>query len=358
MKIVSLVFILFLVSCGSKQEKTLPVVKKLTESVYASVTIEPDSLYEAHAVVNGILERNLIEEGALVSKDTPLMHITNSSSELTAENALLSLQLSTSNYQGNSTVLKELNDDIKTAELTLRNDSINFKRQENLWNQNIGSKIEYDTKKLTYQRSVNQLKVLLNKFNRTKKELQTQAKLAQNTYTTSKINTDDYTITSKINGKVYALYKNAGENVTTMEPLASVGSATDFIIELLVDEVDIVKIEKGQKALISLDAYSSTVFEALVSKIYPQKDSRTQTFKVEALFINMPAKLYPGLSGEGNIVISEKNDALIIPKEYVVNGNSVLTEDGLVPVVIGLQNLNEVEVIKGITAATEIIKPE
>ncbi|ADV50320.1 efflux RND transporter periplasmic adaptor subunit [Cellulophaga sp. E16_2] len=358
MKIVSLVFILFLVSCGSKQEKTLPVVKKLTESVYASVTIEPDSLYEAHAVVNGILERNLIEEGAFVSKDTPLMHITNSSSELTAENALLSLQLSTSNYQGNSTVLKELNDDIKTAELTLRNDSINFKRQENLWNQNIGSKIEYDTRKLAYQRSVNQLKVLLNKFNRTKKELQTQAKLAQNTYKTSKINTDDYTITSKINGKVYALYKNAGENVTTMEPLASVGSATDFIIELLVDEVDIVKIEKGQKALISLDAYSSTVFEALVTKIYPQKDSRTQTFKVEALFINMPDKLYPGLSGEGNIVISEKNNALIIPKEYLVNGNTVLTEDGLVPVVIGLQNLNEAEVIKGIAADTEIIKPE
>ena len=125
---------------------------------------------------------------------------------------------------------------------------------------------------------------MYNKFYRTKKELETQAKQAQNTYKSSKINTDEYTVTSKINGKVYALYKNTGEIVTTMEPLASVGSATDFIIEMLVDEVDIVKIEKGQKALITLDAYSSEVFEARINKIYPQKDSRSQTFKIEALF--------------------------------------------------------------------------
>ncbi len=358
MKALYIVLSLLFITCGSKQEKTVPTVKKLSESVYASVTIQPDSLYEAHAVVNGILERNLVDEGALVNKNTPLMHITNSTSALTSENALLSLQLSTNNYQGSSNVLKEIKEDIETAELTLKNDSINFKRQENLWNQNIGSKIEYDTKKLAYQRTKNQLKVLYNKFYRTKKELETQAKQAQNTYKSSKINTDEYTVTSKINGKVYALYKNTGEIVTTMEPLASIGSATDFIIEMLVDEVDIVKIEKGQKALITLDAYSSVVFEARITKIYPQKDSRSQTFKIEALFITTPKKLYPGLSGEGNIIIAEKNNALIIPKEYLLNGNSVITKNGVVQVVTGLQNLNEVEILKGIGAETEIIKPE
>ena len=40
-----------------------------------------------------------------------------------------------------------------------------------------------------------------------------------------------------------------------MEPLASIGSATDFVIEMLVDEVDIVKISKDQKVIITLDAY-------------------------------------------------------------------------------------------------------
>ena len=143
-----------------------------------------------------------------------------------------------------------------------------------------------------------------------------------------------------------------------MEALALVGSTSNFVIELLVDEVDIVKIEKGQKALVSLDAYADRVFEAVVTKIYPQKDSRSQTFKVEALFIKTPEKLYPGLSGEGNIVIYEKSDALIVPKEYIVNGNSVVTDDGLTTVEIGLQNLNEVEITKGITTTTELLKPE
>ena len=50
------------------------------------------------------------------------------------------------------------------------------------------------------------------------------------------ITTKDFAVKSKINGKVYALYKEPGEIVTTMEPLASIGSATNFIIEMLVDE--------------------------------------------------------------------------------------------------------------------------
>ena len=75
MKALYIVLSLLFITCGGKQEKTVPTVKKLSESVYASVTIQPDSLYEAHAVVNGILERNLVDEGALVNKNTPLMHI-------------------------------------------------------------------------------------------------------------------------------------------------------------------------------------------------------------------------------------------------------------------------------------------
>lgn len=49
--------------------------------------------------------------------------------------------------------------------------------------------------------------------------------------------------------------------MNTMEPLASVGSANNFIIELLVDEVDIVKIKVDQKTLVTLDAYGTEVFE-------------------------------------------------------------------------------------------------
>ncbi|MEQ9581715.1 MAG: efflux transporter periplasmic adaptor subunit, partial [Arenibacter sp.] len=68
--------------------------------------------------------------------------------------------------------------------------------------------------------------------------------------------------------------------------------------------------------------------------------------------------LYPGLAGEGNIIISEKENVLTIPKEFLLEGNKVKTQDGLVEVVTGLQNLERVEIINGIIETTEILKPE
>ena len=143
-----------------------------------------------------------------------------------------------------------------------------------------------------------------------------------------------------------------------MEPLASIGSATNFIIEMLVDEVDIVRISKEQDVLINLDAYANKVFKGTVSKIYPQKDERNQTFKVEAVFENPPEVLYPGLSGEANIIIATKNKVLTIPKAYIIDDDKVKTVDGLITITTGLQNMEFVEVLTGITKDTYIYKPE
>lgn len=354
--VICCLFLLF--SCNQKQDSIFPTQTRLTESVYSSVTIQPDSLYQAHSAVSGIIERNLVEEGHKVSQGTPLFQIINIAPKLNSENAKLALQLAQENYSGSAAILNSLRDEILSAELSLKNDSVNYFRQKNLWEQNIGSKAQLENKELAYELSQNNLRLLKSRYVRTQSELQTNLEQARNNYKASQVFTKDYTVTSKINGKVYALYKNPGEVVNTMEPLATVGSANNFIIELLVDEVDIVKINIGQKTLITLDAYRGDVFEAEVSKIYPKKDERSQTFKVEAMFKVPPRQLYPGLAGEGNIVITEKEKVLTIPREYLVNTNHVLTEQGVKKVNLGLRNLERVEVLDGIDEKTKILKPE
>ncbi|MEH6513980.1 MAG: efflux RND transporter periplasmic adaptor subunit, partial [Maribacter arcticus] len=193
---------------------------------------------------------------------------------------------------------------------------------------------------------------------RTKYELETKMAQAKNSYSSSKIITDDYTVNSKIKGRVYALFKEPGELVNTLEPLGAIGSASNFKIVMLIDEVDIIKIKIDQLTLITLDAYPKEVFTAKVSKIYPQKDERSQTFTIEALFTEPPSILYPGLAGEGNIVILEKEDALTIPIEYLMDGNKVETEEGLVRVEVGFKNLERVEIVSGITEKTLLLKPK
>lgn len=351
-----MIFLLF--SCKNGKDKIMPKKRNLIESVYASVTIQPDSLYQAYSAVSGIIDRVLVEEGDLVKRDDPLILIINNTPKLNTENAQLAMQLAKENYSGNAAILMSIDDEIKAAQLNYKNDSINYYRQKNLWNQNIGSKADFDTKKLNYQLSKNNLALLKSKYNRTKNELQTAVKQAQNNYKSSLINTKDFTVTSKIEGKVYAIDKNKGEIVNSMEPLASLGSKTLFIIKMLVDEVDIVKIAKNQKVILNLDAYSDSIFAGKVSKILPKKDERNQTFVVEALFNKQPTVLYPGLSGEANIIIAQKDSVLTIPKNYLINDNQVKTDEGLNTIKTGLQNLEYIEVLSGVNENTYIYKPK
>ncbi|GAA4940985.1 hypothetical protein GCM10023314_12350 [Algibacter agarivorans] len=359
MKLFRYLMLFFIIySCFNNENKILPTERPLTESVYSSVTIQPDSLYQAYAIVAGILDNNLVEEGDVVSKNQTLIQIINSTPKLNAQNAKFSLNLAKENYNGNAAVLNSILEEITAAKLKYQNDSINYFRQKNLWEQKIGSKVEFDTRKLNYELASNNLKLLQSKYHRTKNELYTAVQQAQNNYQTALINTKDFMVKSKINGKVYALYKESGEIVTTMEPLASIGSATHFVIDMLVDEVDIVSISKNQDVIINLDAYNGKVFKGKVSKIYPKKDERNQTFKVEAVFENPPNILYPGLSGEANIIIKKKDTVLTIPKAYLIEDDKVKTDDGLTPITTGLQNMEYIEVLSGITKDTFIYKPE
>lgn len=350
--------ILVLFSCSKSKDKILPTERSLTESVYSSVTIQPDSLYQAYAIVSGILDKNLVQEDEVVLKDQPLIQIINNTPKLNSQNAKFTLELAKENYNGSAAVLSSIKDEIASAKLKFKNDSINYFRQKNLWQQKIGSKLDYDTKKLNYELAINNLKTVQNKYFTTKNELQTAVKQAQNNYKTALITTKDFMVKSKINGKVYALYKEPGEIVNTMEALASIGSATNFVIEMLVDEVDIIRISKNQNVIIHLDAYNGQVFTGKVSKIYPKKDERNQTFKVEAVFENPPNILYPGLSGEANIVIAKKDTVLTIPKNYLIDNDKVQTDDGLTTIKTGLQNMEYIEVVSGITKDTHIYKPE
>ncbi len=359
MKLFSIfIFLFILISCSDSSNKIHPTERNLTESVYSSVTIQPDSLYQVYSVVAGILDENLVEEGDVVLKDAILMQIINNTPKLNTQNAKLALDLANENYNGSAAVLDGIKDEILAARLKHSNDSINYFRQKKLWEQQIGSKLQYDTKKLNYELASNNLKLLQSRYNRTKNELKTQVKQAENNYEKTLIAIKDFAVKSKINGKVYALYKEPGEIVSTAEPLASIGSANHFIIEMLIDEVDIVRISKNQKVIIHLDAYNDDIFTGKVSKIYPKKDERNQTFKVEAVFENPPTVLYPGLSGEANIIIAKKDNVLTIPKAYLIDGNKVETDDGLISIKTGLQNLEYVEVISGISKETPIYKPE
>jgi multidrug efflux pump subunit AcrA (membrane-fusion protein) len=191
------------------------------------------------------------------------------------------------------------------------------------------------------------------------KQLTFNALQSRNNLAISKKNESDFTIRSEINGKVYSLYKEAGEMVNPQTAVALVGDASIFLLELQVDEYDIARIREGQSVLVSMDSYKGQVFEATVSKIYPAMNERSKSFSVEATFVTQPPLLYPNLTAEANIVIREKKKALTIPVNYLVNDSTVLLSKNKNRIVkTGLKDYQKVEILSGLTASDIIYKPQ
>jgi len=348
---------ILLQACAEEKEKTKPTLTSMTESVYASITILPEDLYLVYAAAPGILDEVYIDEGDVVTKDQYIARIKADNSRINVDNAALSLELVKEKYKGSASALENIMAEIDAAQQQLKLDSTNLVRQQNLWRQSIGSKSELDTRKLKYDLSANQLSTLKNKYTQTKIDLDNQLRQSENNLKKAKTTSNDFTIKSKISGRVYDLFKETGEFINAQEPLAQIGQGDKFIIEMVIDEVDITKIKIGQLAIIDMDAYPNQTFKATIDKIYPLKDNRSQTFKIEGHFTEGPKTLYAGLSGEANILISERDNILTIPMDYLVDNTHVMTEDGLTEITTGMNNMTHIEIQSGIDTGTVIIKP-
>jgi multidrug efflux pump subunit AcrA (membrane-fusion protein) len=360
-KYISVILVIFVISSCNHQgseNQIKPKKSNITESVYGSVKITPEVYYNSQPLRSGIIDSIFIKEGELVKKDQILFQIAPTISvNVQLENAEINLSEAKSNYIGSNNLLKNIQLEIKTLEENLLQDSINFNREERLLTSNVGTQANYELVKLKYDNTKIQLELAKQKFQQSKSNLGNVYKKALNQIKTEKDVITDLNIRSKMDGKIYSILKEEGDFISTQEKFAEIGSHDQFIIEMDIDEVDITKIKLGDSVLISLDAYANEVFLAIVSKIYPKKDNLSQTFRVESVFVKQPKKLYYGLAGEANIIVSRRKNTLVIPAEFLLPNNRVMTLEGEKNVTVGMKNLEFVEILSGIDSTTTLIKP-
>jgi len=347
---------LFVFSCKSKQEKISPIEEKITESVYASGVVKSKNQYQAFAAVNGLVAEVLVTEGDLVKKGDPIIRLSNVTAQLNTENARIAADFSS--VDANSEKLNELKLNIDQAKTKLDNDASLLQRQRNLWEQQIGTRNELDQRELNYKNSVTAYDAAKLRYAEVKKQISFQEKQSKKNLQISKTVAGDYYIKSETDGRVYSLLKEKGEMVSTQSPVALVGDATSFILELQVDEYDIARIKLGQKIVLSMDSYKGQVFRAIVEKINPFMNERSKSFTVEAGFSDQPPVLFPNLTCEANIIIQEKDRALTIPRVCLVEDSYVLMANKeRRKVTTGLKDYQKVEIVSGLTTNDIILKP-
>lgn len=356
-KLLFLIVPLLIFSCKSKVEKIKPTSSSITESVYASGLVKSKNQYQVFATVSGIIQDILVAEGDTVKAGTLLFALVDDAQRLNKENAALNAQFADLN--ANKGKLNEAKLLLELAKNKMKNDSSLYFRQKNLWEQEVGTKVELEQRALNYENAKTSYYSAKVKHDDLIRQLDLNASLSQKNLAISNKLESDFAIKSDIDGIVYSISKNKGEIVNPQTALAVVGDARHFILEMQVDEYDILKIKKGQQVIVTLDSYKGRTFEARVTKINPLMNERSKTFLVESAFVNPPQLLYPNISFEANIVLQTKQNVLLIPRNCLLRDSLVLKANGdTVVVKTGLKDYQKIEIVSGITAEDELLIPK
>ena len=348
--------LIILVSCKDKREKTSPVVKTITESVYASGSVKSNQQYQILAGVNGKIEKIFVAEGEEVEAGTKLFLMSNSIQQYTENNAKLNAE--NASLAANQSRLVEVEQQVNWQFNKLKLDSSLYYRQLALFKQQVGSQLELEQKELNYQNAKTAYLSAKVRRDELAKLIKLQAKQSVNNLKISQQQANDFEVKSLFKGTIYQINKKVGEVVTAQTPIGLIGDSRLFTLEMQVDENDIFKINLNQEVLITMDSYKGQVFKAIVNRISPIMNDKNKTFLVEADFTVGPPKVYPNITFEANILVQRKEKALLIPRNYLINDSMVVKENGeQVLVQTGLKDLQMVEILSGLNEADVIVKP-
>lgn len=343
-------------ACKKKAEIFHAEYQSITQSVYASGVVKSRNQYLAYPNVPGIIERWLVAEGDLVRRGQPLLQIANPTAQLNEDNARLTAAFSS--LQSNVEKLREMQNNIQLAAQKKDNDSLLWARQQALWQQNIGSRVEIEQRELAFKNSKAAWQNALLRYGDMQKQLDFADRQSRKMLQISGSVAADLLVKSEIAGKVFRIMKERGEMVGAQTPVAMLGDSAQFYVEMQVDEFDIAQVRTGQQVLLMMDSQRGEVFEGTVSKIAPMMNDRSKTFTIEVVFAKKPAILYPNLTAEANIVIAHQQKALLIPRKLLLDDQYVLLTNGEKRRVdIGLKDYQKAEIRSGITENDALLLP-
>lgn len=159
------------------------------------------------------------------------------------------------------------------------------------------------------------------------------------------------TLRSPIDGIVSRVEAFAGDLVGGGTLIAEVISLTRVVdVKISEENFDYVKI--GQNAIVRLAGYGADKFNGQVSKLATTVDAATQRNIVELQVTADVTKLVPGMTGEAVITVSERPNALLVPRPALIGNILYVIDSGRVnrrTVQVGFTALNEAEIIEGVT---------
>jgi RND family efflux transporter MFP subunit len=158
-------------------------------------------------------------------------------------------------------------------------------------------------------------------------------------------------------GRIIRRDGEIGEYVPVNQVMFYMAGPAPLRITADVDEEDVPRVQRGQRVLIRADAWPDRVFDGRVAEITPRGDPVARAYRVRIALEGDPP-LQIGMSAETNIVIEQRENALLVPTAAVA-GDSVWTvERGRAvrrAVKVGVRGPERVEIRAGLADGDRVI---
>ena len=273
--------LLFTTGCGSPAQSSspedeeapaaIPVEAQMVERGVATAQISSTAALEAEdeatvvARVGGVVTELLVEEGQYVQKGQPLARLDDERLRLEVERA--------------ETALKQL----KGV----------FERTQTMYDKQLVSSETFDQAKSNYEAQ----------------EVATDLARLELAYAT---------VRSPISGWVSTRHIKAGNMVNPNDPTFQVTNLNALRAVLHLPERELSKLSVGQPATLRLDALPNRTFEGRVALISPVVDPETGTIRTTVEIRDPSRTAKPGMFGRVLIQHDRRENALLIPKNAVV----------------------------------------
>ncbi len=332
-------------------QTSLVVRQSLASVVTASGEIKPKNYINLGANAMGPLTEIYVKEGDRVKKNQVVARIENTQADANVAAQKATIASAEADSAAQEAAIKAQDDSISTQQATLeryKNESLRAKdyldRYEQMFKEKLVAKQDYDQKRADYQSaldSVNENQARLEQQKSQRVQTVAQLTSAQRRVTTAQANLQKlsnvlarYDVVAPLDGVVTDLPVRVGETVvqgvqnSAGSTIMTVADMSLITAEVDVDETDIVNVQLGQPAEVTIEAMPNQTFTGKVIQIgdtaivrssgLAASQSATSTqeakdFKVTVALDHPPEDIRPGLSATAKITTATRQNVVTVP---------------------------------------------
>ncbi len=165
------------------------------------------------------------------------------------------------------------------------------------------------------------------------------------------------TLTTPADGLIIRRDGEVGQFIPAGQAIFYLSCCAPLRVTADVDEEDIPRVQVGQKVVLHADALPDQVFDGTVSQITPKGDPVARTFRVR-IRLAEPAGLQIGMTVDANLIVTERQDALLVPSTALQKGALWLVADGRLhrqTVRTGVAGALRTEILDGLSADAQVV---